>query len=78
MPNATVSTHLRSSDNMGGELQLVFPISQEDFDSLLSGELKAVVHLITIPEVVRSGAQDDKELEYNNGWDYAVYGTYIL
>ncbi|KAF9648383.1 hypothetical protein BDM02DRAFT_3187144 [Thelephora ganbajun] len=41
MLNATVSACLLSSDNVGGELQLVFLISQEEFDSLLSGELEA-------------------------------------
>ncbi|KAF9643532.1 hypothetical protein BDM02DRAFT_3191498 [Thelephora ganbajun] len=35
MPNAMVHSHLRSSDHIGGELQLVFPILQEDFN--LSG-----------------------------------------
>ncbi|KAF9650455.1 hypothetical protein BDM02DRAFT_3127624, partial [Thelephora ganbajun] len=29
MPNLTVSAHLLSSDHIGGELQLVFPISQD-------------------------------------------------
>ncbi|KAF9642630.1 hypothetical protein BDM02DRAFT_3132960 [Thelephora ganbajun] len=46
-----------------GELQLVFPISQMEFDSLLSGEIEAEVHLVVEQEVVCSGAQDD-ELEY--------------
>ncbi|KAF9642463.1 hypothetical protein BDM02DRAFT_3193187 [Thelephora ganbajun] len=38
MPNMTVSTCLLSSDHVGSKLQLVFLISQEEFDSLLSGE----------------------------------------
>ncbi|KAF9642163.1 hypothetical protein BDM02DRAFT_3193780 [Thelephora ganbajun] len=52
MLNATVFSHLCSYDFVGGELQLVFPISQEDFDSLMSGEMSAEVHSVTIPEVV--------------------------
>ncbi|KAF9642170.1 hypothetical protein BDM02DRAFT_3193761 [Thelephora ganbajun] len=67
MPNVTVSARLLSSDHVGGELQLVFPISQEEFDSLLSGELEAEVHPVIVQDVVQSGAQDD-ELEYSNGW----------
>ncbi|KAF9643315.1 hypothetical protein BDM02DRAFT_3191857 [Thelephora ganbajun] len=63
MPNSTVSTCLLSSDFVGGELQLVFPISQEEFDSLASGEMEAEVHPVVISDVVRDGAVDDK-LEY--------------
>ncbi|KAF9642443.1 hypothetical protein BDM02DRAFT_3193239 [Thelephora ganbajun] len=68
MPNSTVSAHLLSSDHVGGKLQLVFPISQEEFDSLLSGELEAEVCLVKVQDVVQSGAQDD-ELEYSDGWE---------
>ncbi|KAF9642444.1 hypothetical protein BDM02DRAFT_3193233 [Thelephora ganbajun] len=63
MPNSTVSARLLSSDFMGGELQLVFPISQEEFDSLTSGEMEAEVHPIVSTEVVRGGVEDD-DLEY--------------
>ncbi|KAF9642544.1 hypothetical protein BDM02DRAFT_3193048 [Thelephora ganbajun] len=63
MPNSTVSARLLSSDFVGGELQLVFPISQEEFDSLASGEMEAEVQLIVTTEVVRGGVEDD-ELEY--------------
>ncbi|KAF9645719.1 hypothetical protein BDM02DRAFT_3130869 [Thelephora ganbajun] len=59
-----LSTRLLSSDHVGGELQLVFPISQEEFDSLLSGELEAEVHPVVVQDVVQSGAQDDGELKY--------------
>ncbi|KAF9642807.1 hypothetical protein BDM02DRAFT_3192647 [Thelephora ganbajun] len=41
MLNATVSARLLSSDHVGRELQLIFLVSQEEFDSLLSGELEA-------------------------------------
>ncbi|KAF9643598.1 hypothetical protein BDM02DRAFT_3191418 [Thelephora ganbajun] len=75
MPNSTVSTCLLSSDRVGGELQLVFLISQEEFDSLLSGELKAEVRPIETQEVVRGGVQDDK-LKYSDGWvtDHSIVG----
>ncbi|KAF9642378.1 hypothetical protein BDM02DRAFT_3193384 [Thelephora ganbajun] len=63
MPNSTVSARLLSSDFVGGELQLVFPISQEEFDSLVSGEMEAEVRPIVSTEVVRGGVEDD-ELEY--------------
>ncbi|KAF9643178.1 hypothetical protein BDM02DRAFT_3192086 [Thelephora ganbajun] len=59
MPNSMVSAHLLSSDHMGGELQLVFPISQEEFDSLLSGELEAEVRLVVTQDVVWGGVEDD-------------------
>ncbi|KAF9642964.1 hypothetical protein BDM02DRAFT_3132739 [Thelephora ganbajun] len=69
MPNSTVSARLLSSDHVGGELQLVFPISQEEFDSLLSGELEAEVHPIVVQDVVQGGVKDDVgELEYSDGW----------
>ncbi|KAF9642974.1 hypothetical protein BDM02DRAFT_3132729 [Thelephora ganbajun] len=69
MPNSTVSARLLSSDHVGGELQLVFPISQEEFDSLLSGELSAEVRPVMIQDVVHGGVEDvDEELEYSNGW----------
>ncbi|KAF9642441.1 hypothetical protein BDM02DRAFT_3133086 [Thelephora ganbajun] len=68
MPNSTVSARLLSSDSVGGELQLVFPIAQEEFDSLLSGELEAEVHLVVVHDMVRSGAVDDGDLEYSDGW----------
>ncbi|KAF9643204.1 hypothetical protein BDM02DRAFT_3192055 [Thelephora ganbajun] len=69
MPNSTVFTRLWSSDNIGGELQLIFPISQEEFDSLLAGEIEAEVRQVQELEVVWSGAQDVKdELEYSDGW----------
>ncbi|KAF9642511.1 hypothetical protein BDM02DRAFT_3193099 [Thelephora ganbajun] len=61
MPNATVYSHLQSSDFVSGELQLVFPIGQEDFDALMSGELSAEVQPITILEVVQSRVPDDAE-----------------
>ncbi|KAF9641916.1 hypothetical protein BDM02DRAFT_3194267 [Thelephora ganbajun] len=63
MPNSTVSARLLSSDFVGGELQLVFPISQEEFDSLALGEMEAEVRPIITAEVVRGGVEDD-ELEY--------------
>ncbi|KAF9643551.1 hypothetical protein BDM02DRAFT_3132349 [Thelephora ganbajun] len=63
MPNSTVSARLLSSDFVGGELQLVFPISQEEFDSLASGEMEAEVRPVVSTEVVRGGVEDD-ELEY--------------
>ncbi|KAF9642951.1 hypothetical protein BDM02DRAFT_3192423 [Thelephora ganbajun] len=66
MPNSTVSTRLLSSDHVGGELQLIFPVSQEDFNNLLSGELEVGVRPIEVPEVVHSGVQDD-ELKYSDG-----------
>ncbi|KAF9641811.1 hypothetical protein BDM02DRAFT_3194523 [Thelephora ganbajun] len=70
MPNSTVFARLRSSDNVGGELQLIFPISQEEFDSLLAGEIEAEVHQVRESEVVRSGAQDEEDnLEYSDGWN---------
>ncbi|KAF9643231.1 hypothetical protein BDM02DRAFT_3191996 [Thelephora ganbajun] len=65
MPNTTVSTCLLSSDFVGGELQLVFPISQEEFDLLALGEMEAEVRPVVVSEVVRSGAGDD-ELEYKD------------
>ncbi|KAF9642637.1 hypothetical protein BDM02DRAFT_3192892 [Thelephora ganbajun] len=52
MPNGTVFSHLRSSDFVGGELQLVFPLNQEDFDALVSGELSAEVRPVTVLDVV--------------------------
>ncbi|KAF9643757.1 hypothetical protein BDM02DRAFT_3132217 [Thelephora ganbajun] len=63
----------------GGELQLVFPIAQEDFDALLSGELLAEVRPITILEVVWSGAEMDVVKEEDgddDGWitDRSVAG----
>ncbi|KAF9642124.1 hypothetical protein BDM02DRAFT_3193859 [Thelephora ganbajun] len=68
MPNSTVSARLLSSDHMGGELQLVFPISQEEFDSLLSGELEAEVHPVMIQDMVWGGVEDDgDELKYSKG-----------
>ncbi|KAF9642028.1 hypothetical protein BDM02DRAFT_3194053 [Thelephora ganbajun] len=63
MPNSTVSACLLSSDFMGGELQLVFPTSQEEFDSLALGEMEAEVRPIVTTDVVRGGVEDD-ELEY--------------
>ncbi|KAF9642103.1 hypothetical protein BDM02DRAFT_3193917 [Thelephora ganbajun] len=63
MPNANIFSCLHSSDMVGGELQLVFPISQEDFDSLLSGELQAEVHPVLVPEVVHSGVKDAADLD---------------
>ncbi|KAF9642830.1 hypothetical protein BDM02DRAFT_3132834 [Thelephora ganbajun] len=63
MPNSTVSARLLSSDFVGGELQLVFPISQEEFDSLASGEIEAEVRPVVSTEVVRGGVEDD-DLEY--------------
>ncbi|KAF9643314.1 hypothetical protein BDM02DRAFT_3132514 [Thelephora ganbajun] len=77
MPNSTVSACLLSSDHIGGELQLVFLISQEEFDSLLSGEVEAEVRPVMVQDVVQSGAQEDgDELEYSNGWvtDRSVVG----
>ncbi|KAF9643324.1 hypothetical protein BDM02DRAFT_3191825 [Thelephora ganbajun] len=69
MPNSTVSACLLSSDHVGGELQLVFPISQEEFDSLLSGELEAEVCPIMVQDVVQGGVEDDAgELKYSDGW----------
>ncbi|KAF9642859.1 hypothetical protein BDM02DRAFT_3192581 [Thelephora ganbajun] len=35
MPNGTVLARLHSSNSVGGELQLVFPLNQEDFDALV-------------------------------------------
>ncbi|KAF9646785.1 hypothetical protein BDM02DRAFT_3130147 [Thelephora ganbajun] len=63
MPNSTVSARLLSSDFVGGELQLVFPISQEEFDSLALGEMEAEVRSVVATEVVRGGVEDD-DLEY--------------
>ncbi|KAF9642529.1 hypothetical protein BDM02DRAFT_3193067 [Thelephora ganbajun] len=78
MPNTTVFSCLRSYDFIGGELQLVFPIAQEDFDALMSGELSAEVCPITISEVVRSGASEDigEEDDKDDGWitDCSVVG----
>ncbi|KAF9643643.1 hypothetical protein BDM02DRAFT_3191359 [Thelephora ganbajun] len=74
MPNSTVFARLRSSDNVGGELQLIFPISQEEFDSLLSGEISAEVRAVWETEVVCGGVEDEEELEYSDGltnWDGA-------
>ncbi|KAF9642596.1 hypothetical protein BDM02DRAFT_3192962 [Thelephora ganbajun] len=52
MPNGTVLARLHSSDLVGGELQLVFPLNQEDFDALVSGEMTAEVRPVVISEVV--------------------------
>ncbi|KAF9652083.1 hypothetical protein BDM02DRAFT_3126684 [Thelephora ganbajun] len=52
MPNRTVLARLHSSDNVGGELQLVFPLNQEDFNALMSGEMTAEVRPVVISEVV--------------------------
>ncbi|KAF9644395.1 hypothetical protein BDM02DRAFT_3190635 [Thelephora ganbajun] len=60
MPNSTVSACLLSSDFVGGELQLVFPISQEEFDSLVLGEMEAEVCPVVLTEVVRGGVEDDE------------------
>ncbi|KAF9642117.1 hypothetical protein BDM02DRAFT_3133314 [Thelephora ganbajun] len=61
--DAGMSAHLLSSDFVGGELQLVFPISQEEFDSLVSGEMEAEVRPIVSTKVVHGGVEDD-DLEY--------------
>ncbi|KAF9642107.1 hypothetical protein BDM02DRAFT_3193910 [Thelephora ganbajun] len=63
MPNSTVSARLLSSDFVGGELQLVFPILQEEFDSLVSGKMEVEVRPVVTAEVVRGGVEDD-ELKY--------------
>ncbi|KAF9642522.1 hypothetical protein BDM02DRAFT_3193085 [Thelephora ganbajun] len=63
MPNGTVLARLHSSDSVGGELQLVFPLNQEDFDALVSGEMTAEVRPVVISEVVRSGASGEVEEE---------------
>ncbi|KAF9643209.1 hypothetical protein BDM02DRAFT_3132580, partial [Thelephora ganbajun] len=75
MPNSTVSARLLSSDHVSGKLRLVSLLSQEEFDSLLSGELEAEVHPVTVQDVVWSGAEDDK-LKYSDGWvtDRSVAG----
>ncbi|KAF9642331.1 hypothetical protein BDM02DRAFT_3193447 [Thelephora ganbajun] len=73
IPNSTVSARLLSSDHVGGELQLVFPISQEEFNSLLSGELEAEVHPVMMQEVVRGGVEDiEEELEYSDSTPYSI------
>ncbi|KAF9643208.1 hypothetical protein BDM02DRAFT_3192043 [Thelephora ganbajun] len=81
MPNGTVLARLHSSDNVGGELQLVFPLNQEDFDALVSGEMTAEVHPVTVSEVVRSGVPDDVEEESgeDDGWvtDRSVAGLNV-
>ncbi|KAF9642541.1 hypothetical protein BDM02DRAFT_3193055 [Thelephora ganbajun] len=77
MPNRTVFSRLCSSDMVGGELQLVFPLAQEDFDALLSGELSAEVRPIVVSEVVWSGAMSDVDEEgEDDGWvtDRSVAG----
>ncbi|KAF9644581.1 hypothetical protein BDM02DRAFT_3190470 [Thelephora ganbajun] len=77
MPNGTVFSCLCSSDFVGGELQLVFPIAQEDFDALMSGELSAEVLPVSVSEVVRDGVRDDvEEDDDDSGWvtDRSVAG----
>ncbi|KAF9643430.1 hypothetical protein BDM02DRAFT_3191658 [Thelephora ganbajun] len=76
MPNVTIFSCLCSYDLVGGELQLVFPIPQEDFDALLSGELSAEVLPVTISEVVCSGALVDEDDDEDSGWvtDRSVAG----
>ncbi|KAF9642754.1 hypothetical protein BDM02DRAFT_3192731 [Thelephora ganbajun] len=77
MPNGTIFSRLQSSDHVGGELQLVFPLSQEDFNALMSGELSAEVGPVTISEVVWGGVVDDAEdVDGDDGWvtDRSVAG----
>ncbi|KAF9642189.1 hypothetical protein BDM02DRAFT_3193724 [Thelephora ganbajun] len=80
MPNGTVFSCLRSSDMVGGELQLVFPLAQEDFDALLTGELSVEVRLVVVSEVARSGAMNDVDeadkADEDDGWvtDRSVAG----
>ncbi|KAF9642275.1 hypothetical protein BDM02DRAFT_3193562 [Thelephora ganbajun] len=52
MPNATIFSCLRSSDFVSGELQLIFPLNQEDFNTLVSGELSAEVCPVVVSDVV--------------------------
>ncbi|KAF9642048.1 hypothetical protein BDM02DRAFT_3194019 [Thelephora ganbajun] len=74
MPNSTVFARLRSSDNVGGELQLIFPISQEEFDSLLVGEIEAKVQINNPKELV-------DEVLATEGWEmphraFLLYGSF--
>ncbi|KAF9641981.1 hypothetical protein BDM02DRAFT_3194143 [Thelephora ganbajun] len=81
MPNGTVLARLHSSDNIGGELQLVFPLNQEDFNALVSGEMTAEIRPVMVSEVVRSGVPDDVEEESgeDDGWitDRSVAGLNV-
>ncbi|KAF9642674.1 hypothetical protein BDM02DRAFT_3234265 [Thelephora ganbajun] len=78
MPNGTILARLHSSNLVGGELQLVFPLNQEDFDALVSGEMSAEIRPVVISEVVQSGASVDVEEESgeDDGWvtDRSVVG----
>ncbi|KAF9642114.1 hypothetical protein BDM02DRAFT_3193894 [Thelephora ganbajun] len=80
MPNGTVLARLHSSNLVGGELQLVFPLNQEDFDALVSGEMSTEVHPVTISEVVQSGAPDvEEEGSEDDGWitDCSIAGLEV-
>ncbi|KAF9643735.1 hypothetical protein BDM02DRAFT_3191271 [Thelephora ganbajun] len=81
MPNRTVLAHLHSSDLVGGELQLVFPLNQEDFDALVSGEMTAEIRPVVASEVVRSRVPDDvkEESGEDDGWitDRSVAGLEV-
>ncbi|KAF9642782.1 hypothetical protein BDM02DRAFT_3192701 [Thelephora ganbajun] len=81
MPNGTVLAHLHSSNLVGGELQLVFPLNQEDFDALVSGEMTAEIHPVVVSELVRSGVPDNVKEESgdDDGWvtDRSVLGLEV-